>query len=784
MATVTASKRNAQLLADSAEISGNLVINGSITAPGFNKSNWDTAYGWGDHASEGYATQAYVNNAVSNLVDSAPTTLDTLNELATALGDDPNFAATVSDSIGSKVSKSGDTMTGTLTVPNLTIGSGNKIKFANNDYIRYDDANGVGRFHFDSDGGTNNASVQAATFVGALSGNASTASSAAKWTTARTNTVTLTGDATGSGSASVDGSGNWTVSVPVTVANDSHTHDGRYVRKTGDTMTGDLRLNSSGQSVIQELESTSNYGAALKWYKGGVSQTTFDPQVGHHNTGGDGTGSITILPYGTTTNPWSGSVGLFIANNSFKYKNQNIFHTGYHPNADKWTTARTNTVTLTGDATGSGSASVDGSGNWTVSVPVTVANDSHTHDGRYVRKSGDTMTGNLTTGVGLYFGTSTSYNYKPCVTGGIGTRSEMLSAANILLHADTDGSGTAEFVSIRAGAGTANELKLLSKTSGAGQNNQALTLNGNKVWNDAYHPVTWNDISGKPPIDNSVDYINAASFNTTTGVLTLSGVGRAGATIDLDGRYLTSETDNQTLSWNGTNGQLSISGGNTVDLDGRYLQSYSESDTLQTVCSRGSTTSTNITSTGNSVIVNTGSYANFVADGGTNQWKYLSLRTNGSTKWDIATKDNDLSGALQFRVSGGNTTRMSLDTSGNLTVPGLLTATQKSFTIDHPTKEGHKLRYGSLEGPENGVYVRGRLKDSNVIELPDVWVGLVHEDSITVSLTAIGKSQEIWVEDIMENKVIVGGDNVNCFYHIFAERKDVDKLVTEFQEVE
>ena len=626
MATVTASKRNAQLLADSAEISGNLVVNGSITAPSYNNANWDTAYSWGNHSTQGYATQTYVNNAVSGLVDSAPSTLDTLNELAAALGDDPNFAATVTNNIGSKVSKSGDTMTGTLTVPNLTIGSGNRIKFANNDYIRYDDANGVGRWHFDSDAGTNNSSVQAATFIGALSGNSSTSS--------------------------------------------------------------------------------------------------------------------------------------------------------------KWATARTNTVTLTGDATGSGSASVDGSGNWTVSVPVTVANDSHTHDGRYVRKTGDTMTGNLTTGVGLYFGTSTSYNYKPYVTGGIGTRSEMLSAANILLHADTDGSGTAEFVSIRAGAGTANELKLLSKTSGAGQNNQALTLNGNKVWNDAYHPVTWNDISGKPPIDNSVDYINAASFNTTTGVLTLSGVGRAGATIDLDGRYLTSETDNQTLSWNGTNGQLSISGGNTVDLDGRYLQSYSESDTLQTVCSRGSTTSTNITSTGNSVIVNTGSYANFVADGGTNQWKYLSLRTNGSTKWDIATKDNDLSGALQFRVSGGNTTRMSLDTSGNLTVPGLLTATQKSFTIDHPTKEGYKLRYGSLEGPENGVYVRGRLKDGNVIELPEVWKGLVHEDSITVSLTAIGKSQEIWVEDIVDNKVIVGGDNVNCFYHVFAERKDVDKLVTEFKEVE
>ena len=53
-----------------------------------------------------YATQSYVGTAIANLVDSAPTTLDTLNELAAALGDDPNFATTVSTSIGTKVPQS------------------------------------------------------------------------------------------------------------------------------------------------------------------------------------------------------------------------------------------------------------------------------------------------------------------------------------------------------------------------------------------------------------------------------------------------------------------------------------------------------------------------------------------------------------------------------------------------------------------------------------------------------------------------------------------------------
>jgi hypothetical protein len=57
-----------------------------------------------------------IASAVSSLVDSSPETLDTLNELAAALGDDPNFATTVSNSIGEKVSKAGDTMTGDLSL--------------------------------------------------------------------------------------------------------------------------------------------------------------------------------------------------------------------------------------------------------------------------------------------------------------------------------------------------------------------------------------------------------------------------------------------------------------------------------------------------------------------------------------------------------------------------------------------------------------------------------------------------------------------------------------------
>ena len=82
----------------------------------------------------GLATETYVNNKVAAMVDSAPDTLNTLNELAAALGDDPNFATTVATEIGGKVSKSGDTMTGDLIAP-TTYAKGN---YPNHGYMNAD----------------------------------------------------------------------------------------------------------------------------------------------------------------------------------------------------------------------------------------------------------------------------------------------------------------------------------------------------------------------------------------------------------------------------------------------------------------------------------------------------------------------------------------------------------------------------------------------------------------------------------------------------------------------
>ena len=110
----------------------------------------------------------------------------------------------------------------------------------------------------------------------------------------------------------------------------------------------------------------------------------------------------------------------------------------------------------------------------------------------------------------------------------------------------------------------------------------------------------------------------------------------------------------------------------------------------------------------------------------------------------------------------------------------------KPFDINHPTpsKKGSRLRHVSLEGPEIGVYFRGKLNDENKIKLPDYWKDLVHQDSITVNLTSVGNYQELFVENISNNEIMIGNredGEINCHFTVFGERKDMKKLIVEYE---
>ena len=169
-----------------------------------------------------------------------------------------------------------------------------------------------------------------------------------------------------------------------------------------------------------------------------------------------------------------------------------------------------------------------------------------------------------------------------------------------------------------------------------------------------------------------------------------------------------------------------------------------------------------------------------------------NVKINGDAKTAFAfdvTGDTLLTGNEEVTGSinaGGNVNGGSVTDSG-----GNVLSAKKDFDITHPTKEGWRLRHVCLEGPEAGVYYRGRLKGSNIIELPSYWKGLVDENTITVQLQSIGKHQNLVIESFSNEFVTIDiGNNIDlftdeilidCFYHVYGERKDGEKLIPEYE---
>ena len=110
---------------------------------------------------------------------------------------------------------------------------------------------------------------------------------------------------------------------------------------------------------------------------------------------------------------------------------------------------------------------------------------------------------------------------------------------------------------------------------------------------------------------------------------------------------------------------------------------------------------------------------------------------------------------------------------------------KKSFDISHPSKDGHRLRYICLEGPEAEVYLRGKLKGDNKIELPHVWRDLVDLETLGVTLTPHGCYQELFVEKIQWGTQITIKNNlsgpIDCSYVVYGRRKDTPRNIPEYE---
>ena len=268
---------------------------------------------------------------------------------------------------------------------------------------------------------------------------------------------------------------------------------------------------------------------------------------------------------------------------------------------------------------------------------------------------------------------------------------------------------------------------------------------------------------------------STASTSTTTGALIVTGGVGVGGSINVGG---VSKFTSSASSTSTSTGALIITGG--VGVGG----SINVGGTSFFTASSASTNTT----TG--AVVITGGLG---VGGSVNAGTAVSAPLFSSPSAVVLRPGTDTISGIQFCRTGTGSTIMVIDTLNSrvgigltnpeydLEVNGEISATLKSFIIPHPTKPGMRLRYTSLEGPENGVYFRGELKGSNVIELPDYWTGLVDDKTITVHLTPIG-NKTIFVKEIRDNKVFVGArlfQKIHCFYSVWAERKDVPKLKVE-----
>jgi hypothetical protein len=200
------------------------------------------------------ATKAYVDTEVANLIDSAPGTLDTLNELAAAVNDDANFNATIASSIATKLPLAGGTMTGNLQIykaePIITLQRSNNALLPG---ISWQGSGGAEAASIKLDGtsGATNTLIMS-TYNGSTMAERLRLMTNAAGGIAVTGTISVTGTVDG-----VDIAARDAILTSTTTTADA------ALPKAGGTLTGDLIINTSSNGILKLQE-----GGADKGYIG------------------------------------------------------------------------------------------------------------------------------------------------------------------------------------------------------------------------------------------------------------------------------------------------------------------------------------------------------------------------------------------------------------------------------------------------------------------------------------------------------------------------------------
>ena len=169
------------------------------------------------------------------------------------------------------------------------------------------------------------------------------------------------------------------------------------------------------------------------------------------------------------------------------------------------------------------------------------------------------------------------------------------------------------------------------------------------------------------------------------------------------------------------------------------------------------------------------------------------LEISGSSNSVLMNIKSPISGAILY-VSGSGAVGIGTSNVGayTLQVNGSFAATTKSFVIEHPTKAGKKLIYGSLESPYHGIRLTGRdtlVNGKCKIQLPDYMYKLILHDSVNIQLTGIKCNKTLYVDEINipENYFTIAYDKAifesykdyDFFWDFTGIRTDVPELITE-----